>query len=209
MKEIEMENFATAIPYLDSSIKLKPSVEALTLKGSCYYNLNRIDSAMSQYSLAFAIDSNYYKLREARGILYSSLNKETEAIKDFNASLASNPYVYETYVHMAISYEGLKNYKAGIEKLNKAIELNPEKSDAFFVKGSMLCADFGQCEEALSNINRAIEIDTLNGRYFYARALINLKSNNFDYVCDDYARAIKLKYPVESEDLKKRCTSLQ
>jgi tetratricopeptide (TPR) repeat protein len=71
----------------------------------------------------------------------------------------------------------------------------------------MLSADFGQYEDALSNINRAIEIDTLNGRYFYTRALINLRFNNLDYICNDYARAVKLKYTIESEDLKKRCAN--
>ena len=83
------------------------------------------------------------------------------------------------------------NEKAAIKYFQKVILLDPLRSGAYFEQG----VSYGQLEEyakALDLINKALELESQNGMYYYGRGRVYMLAGKIDKAMEDFKRAAKL-----------------
>jgi hypothetical protein len=90
--------------------------------------------------------------------------------------------------YLCSAYE---NDKAAVTYFDKAIKLDPYISEAYFQRGVSL-GELAKYERALSSINRAIEMDSRQGLYYYGRGWIYLRSGDKVKAIEDFKRAARL-----------------
>ncbi|KPJ76316.1 MAG: hypothetical protein AMJ54_12020 [Deltaproteobacteria bacterium SG8_13] len=83
------------------------------------------------------------------------------------------------------------NEKAAIGAFQQAVTLAPQWSSPLFQMG-VAFGENGQYAEALSAINKAIELDTGQGAYYYGRARVHLLSGDAPRARADFQKAADL-----------------
>lgn len=84
-----------------------------------------------------------------------------------------------------------ENYERSVEILTQAAELKPDNKLVFVSKGAAYLK-LNRLEEALQDINRAIEIDDNYAKAYHLRGLVHEKNGHDADALDDFTRAIEL-----------------
>jgi hypothetical protein len=92
------------------------------------------------------------------------------------------------------------NDKAAVEYYKKVLELDPENSEAYFQQG-VSYGELGKYEEAISSINKAVEIGQRKGLYFYGRGRVYLLSGDEAKASEDFKEAAALGHGDAQEYL--------
>lgn len=93
--------FDEAIPDLKTALKLD-STDAAAHKdlGDCYFNNNLVETAIKEYTIAIALDSNYYQAYLARARSYESSKLPSLMIlaeRDYIRAFKINPFANDIY----------------------------------------------------------------------------------------------------------------
>jgi tetratricopeptide (TPR) repeat protein len=84
-----------------------------------------------------------------------------------------------------------ENYESSIDMFTRAAELNPDNKLVFVSKGAAYLK-LDRAEEALQEINHAIEIDENYAKAYHLRGLVNEKMGNDTEALNDFTHAIEL-----------------
>lgn len=135
--------------------------------------------------------SEFYKLSGASKIY---LKDGPGAASDLKVAMGINPDDPEIYYFMGLLANDVQDQpEMGYEYLSRAIELNPWDPLNYYER-AWSSYDLSDYESAITDIEKAIELDTTNGDFYTLRALTVLFGeieSGYDY-CEDFRKAEEL-----------------
>jgi tetratricopeptide (TPR) repeat protein len=129
-----------------------------------------------------------------RAETYSKLQRYDAALADYDEALRLNPDEPLIYIVRAGFFSDWTHYDEAIEDLDSARQLDPDVLQFFLWHLIRAIAQMGlnDYDAAMSNINRAIELEPNVGISYAARGGIYVNLNLFSEALEDLERAIEL-----------------
>lgn len=149
-----------------------------------------------------------YKYYLNYGIELTNNGKFEEAVAEFDKSLELNPNSALTYFSKGIAYHNLNKLEDAYECYTKAIECNPNMIDAYYNRAQVILAydepSDDELKSALSDLQKASELDTKFIDAFYYAAVIQKKLGTYQDAIDSLDKVLALQpEAVHSRALKK------
>ena len=128
-------------------------------KGLKKYDQNDFKGAISDFTKAIKINSEYADAYEERGKAKDALSDFEGAISDFTKAIKINPEYGDAFYNRGLSKGELKDFKGAISDYTKAIKINPNDADAFFNRG-LARVELRDYKSGVLDVNRAHEISS-------------------------------------------------
>jgi tetratricopeptide (TPR) repeat protein len=106
----------------------------------------------------------------------------------FNSALVADSQDPVYWLDQGGLFATYGNYYKAVESYKKALTLDENNSKAHYDL-AVAYGELDQLDEALAEINRAIALDAEQGRYYYGRAWIQLKSGRSAAAMEDFQKA--------------------
>lgn len=100
-------------------------------RGKMYQDRGEYDQAISDYSKAIALGSNWSKAYNNRGIVYTLLGNDPAALKDFDMAISINPRNAQFYNNRGLVHFYLKQDHKALANFNRSIKLNPNGASTY------------------------------------------------------------------------------
>ena len=115
---------AKAKDYLDKAIAANPKMaESYNNRGLAFYNLERHQQAINDYSQAIRIKPQYAEAFNNRGNAYYALDQYPNAEADFNKSLQLRPRYSKAHLNRALVYFQMKKIEESCKDFRRACDL--------------------------------------------------------------------------------------
>lgn len=171
-------------------------------QGNAYAVKGQYDQAISAYTEAIRINSNFAKAYNNRGHAYWDKRQHEQAIYDYNKAIETDPTFANAYNNRGYAiceHEGRDDQ--GFSDFNKAIEINPRLAEAYNnraeinLKGqSTLKEDLkDRLHQAFNDYNKAVEIDPNFALAFYNRGSLYAMLGDYDQAVASFTKAIEVK----------------
>jgi tetratricopeptide (TPR) repeat protein len=167
-------------------------------KGVKFYNKKEFYKAYFHFNKALEDEPNLAKAYYYKADILVGLNEDSIAIFMLNKAIQNDPNFVEAYYYKAyLNFFNL--YNNPLSDISKVIELKPNRADAYLLR-SQIYVEIGENSLALNDINKAIEIITNDGYYYYWRGVIKENMNDKIGACKDYAISKKLGFDKINKD---------
>ena len=168
-------------------------------KGLKKYDQNDFKGAISNFTKAIEINSEYAEAYEERGKAKDALSDFEGAISDFTKAIKINPEYGDAFYNRGLSKGELKDFKGAISDYTKAIKINPNDGDAFYNRG-LSKGELKDFKGAISDYTKAIKIDPndddafveFRGDAFYNRGFLKIDLKDFKGAISDFTNVIKI-----------------
>lgn len=165
--------------------------EAYFTRGSCHFNLNNFEEAVSDYGKAITLSRS--KDPEAyffRGNAQYQLNQFEEAIQDMTMAITLDPGYAEAFQQRAHAWIATGNADSALYDFGRSLEINPASVGAHYGLGNYF-ANLPDYDQALAHYSQAIELEP-KADYYFSRGLIYALQNDFPDAINDFSSAIDL-----------------
>jgi len=166
---LSLKQYDKVISDFTKAIELDPEVDYYYhARGLTYEFLKQYDKAISDYNKAIELNPANFIAYEARGRVYAFLKQYDKAMNDYNKiielKLSPKAKVAIAYSKLGAINLVLGKKKEGISNLNKSIEtytteINKHPTNILYNSRGWSYLWLGECEEAKSDFEKAIEID--------------------------------------------------
>jgi tetratricopeptide (TPR) repeat protein len=112
------------------------------------------------------------------GDYYFRQNNNQRAIKEYEMALKMDSLLTPVYGNLATVYSISGNNKQALKTLDQLLILEPEYGRGYYLRG-LLQHELGNDKLAITNMERAIQLDQLNFRSFYNLANLYLAASDF------------------------------
>jgi tetratricopeptide (TPR) repeat protein len=173
-------------------------------RGGAYNKLKRYQEAVDDYTKAIELGPVNYLNYYYRALAYHVLKKYEEALNDYTKALAIKPDHYKSLYYRS-SIWLLTKPSQTIDDVNKAFKIVPqdERGLLYMIRAGAY-QKIGRSQQALADINRAIECNPMEASYFSIRAEIyealakrslrrSVKNEYMDLAKRDYEAAERLE----------------
>ena len=143
---------------------------------------------------AYDIDSQNVALLQHRGNLYRLLNKPELAIKDFNRALLLGYNNRELYLYRGLSYIQLNKHSNAELDLAKYLSLAQDSDlnrPQALLEFAIVKFYLNDMDEALSNLNKVIELIPLELSSYVYRGIIHYNNQAYQEAIDDFNIGIR------------------
>jgi putative PEP-CTERM system TPR-repeat lipoprotein len=154
-----------AITALQSSIKLRPSLEAYYFLGLSFYGRGDLESALSQFRKILDVNSSFTRARILSATILLQQRRIDDAVTEAKKVLEAEPGNALAHNLLGSAYMTKGMYDEGMKELTRATELDPKIIDAHLKKGIFLLSR-GKAQEAETELVSAVHVapDILNTR---------------------------------------------
>jgi tetratricopeptide (TPR) repeat protein len=172
-------------------------VEALVVQGEMLGNRGQFGEARAVLEKAVALDPNSAEAHHELGIWFFRINLFEQAARQFESAVALRPQMTRSIDYLAVSLEMLGDGDRAERLYRDALRAN---SGPFFDPtldynfGRFLLKQ-GRLDEAITHIERAVELFPLRRGPRYQRAKLRLAQGNFEAAREDAERALALGRP--------------
>ncbi|MDD5226881.1 MAG: tetratricopeptide repeat protein [Candidatus Omnitrophica bacterium] len=199
----QSEKYDEAIAEFNKVIARDPNnVAAYVALGNAYKQKKEVEKALATYTQGLEIakdDRRTTDLYKERADAYLRAGWSGKGDKNFELAIAdlnkAEPFQSKNGWHFqrkGWAYSGAKNYKQAAIEFQKAAELLPpqSKAHAYFGRGKDYAAQnrFG---EALSDFNKAIELEPKFAEAYHERGLVHAQKGEYALAVSDYTKAIE------------------
>ena len=146
--------------------------------------------ALEDCNVAIKLKPTHAKGYENRQNIYLILKKDSLALADANSLIRLEPQNSHAFYTKAVVYMRFNMPDSAIEWFNKSIALNPNSDAALNNRGSLLFNNFKRYNEALTDFNKAIDLDP-KGEYYYHRSLCYYQTGDINKAKADALVAIQ------------------
>lgn len=165
----QRKNYAEALNYLQSSIKIAPTLEAYHFLGLCYYNRGELESALSQFR---KILDNVPDSRQARlmtGTILLAQKRVDDAITEIQKVLQKDDRDALAHNLLGNAYMAKGMFEEGMREFTKATKIDPKIVDAYLKRGYFYFSR-GKNAEGETELASAVQAapDVLNSRLLLA-----------------------------------------
>ena len=189
--ERALEDFSKAIE-LDPKNALRYSTRAIFFEE----NLKDYNQAILDYSNAIYLMPNDESFFSSRAAIYFKVGDISSAIKDFQQALVLNPENIGAANNLGVIYKNIGEINLAIIEFEKVIgmyKLNPPFAAFGFSNRADIYCEQNILDKALSDYNKAIELDPSNSIRYLNRALFYKNYfKDFDNALADYTKALEL-----------------
>jgi tetratricopeptide (TPR) repeat protein len=161
-------NFRKAIDNFTAWIKREPRPLAYYNRGTIYYEMGEVDSALVDYSEAIQMDTTDVAALNNRGNIYASRGAYENAISDYDAAIKVAPDVPHLRYGRGVAYARSGNLEAAMQDFNDTIEMDSSFARAYDSRGNIY-QEMGEFTDAIHNHTTAIEKGLTNAKVFYNR----------------------------------------
>ena len=197
-----MRHYEEALRDFNQSLKIKPDEEwYLANRGEIYRLIACYKEALADFNRAVELKSDYSWAIAHRGETYRQMGSYEEALSDFDQAIRRRPYYEWAIAHRGETYRQMGESEKAEQDLSDAIKLAPQlehleyewaiahRGKNYLERGIW---EHKYYEKALSDFNRAIEINHKDHSHFYHRGLIYKALDQLDKAKEDLANAIHL-----------------
>ncbi len=161
----ERGHYEQAIPHYSRAIEINAAFHKSYLgRGLSYYQLNKCEEAIDDFTIVLKKDSNNTIVRQSRALCFHKLNKPVEAISDFDKLIEMSPENTSLYNNRGGVYLSVGLYQMALKDFEKAIALDSTHISAYNNKALLY--------EAVENFAKAADIYTqiieLSPRFYRA-----------------------------------------
>ena len=149
------------------------------------------DKAVVHYTEAIALNPEYARAYNNRGIVYGAKGEVDKALQDCNKVIELNPENAGVYYNRGIAYADKGEVGKALQDYTKAIDLNPEYAAAYNNR-CVAYAGKGEVERALQDYNTAIELNPENAQAYSNRGSAYADKGEVDRALVDFNTAIDL-----------------
>lgn len=166
------------------------SFVALNSLGVEYMLKDENEKALFYLNKSVNVSPQNYKGFYNRGLLYLKNQKPEQAIKSFDASL--NIYDYtKAYIGRGSAYHMAGNISKAMEDANHVLGIDKNNAAAHFILGNCY-NDLNKLDEALSEYTRCIDINDEEPDYYFKRAIVFGKKQDFTMCIADINTCVQL-----------------
>ncbi len=179
-----------AMPLYNQALQINPNFhEALLNRSGIYLKRQETDLAMLDANLLIQNYSNYSKAYTNRGAIWASIGETEAAISDLNQAIKLAKYSPEAYLNKAKIYASQKDFQQALDNFNNYLNFNPFNAEVIYLKG--VCQwRIGSLEEAENNIQKAISLNSKDGRFYLTLSELYYQNNKID-LARKFARSAK------------------
>ena len=189
-----------AISDYTEAIRLAPGdVISYNNRGDAYYEKSNYNEAITDYDVVIRLipEDDSADIREKRGDAYYQKGDYDKAIKAYNEVIYVNPGgAISAYAKRIDAYSKKLNIGRTSAVGNDAIRANLEGATAYHNKG-YACYREGKYEEAISNYNEAIKLDTENAKIYVDRGDAYSKKCDIDLEPADSSEVTRAKNAID------------
>jgi len=187
-----------AIENFNKLLELQPNYnQVFFYRGFSYFSINELDKALEDFNLQLEVQPDFYNCYYYRAKIYEQKNETEKAELDFQ-TLISYPQIIVELSNYADNFEkradntGDKNmYKNAEGVFNDILKINPNFSQAYSRIG-VIHGKLGNIDLAITDFNKAIELDSLNVQAFADRGYAYYLTNNYKKAEQDYDNALQI-----------------
>jgi len=193
-----------AIENFNKLLELKPNYnQAYFHRGISYFSINELDKALDDFNLQLQISPDFYNCYYYRAKIYEQKFMPEKAKDDFQ-TLKNYPQIITELSTFADNFEkqgdrtnDKKMYKNAEEIFYDILKINPNFSEAYSGVG-VVHGKLGNIDLAITDFDKAIELDSLNAKAFADRGYAYYLTNNYKKAEKDYNMALKININDES-----------
>lgn len=190
----------TAIIFLASCASAQTKVQRAREKDPKYqYNLgllhlnqSNVDEATKYFFKTLSLDPKFYLAYNALGLAYSMKGQLEDAVKSYLRCLELNAQFTEARNNLGTVYQELKQLdKAEVEFKTALRDLTYQKRDLPYFNLARLYYLQGRVDEALENVDKALQIQPRLAMAHNLRGLLYEKRNELVLAVASYEQAVK------------------
>jgi tetratricopeptide (TPR) repeat protein len=182
----------------------QPSAKKFNDSGLAFYQRDRYDSAIHQYSEAIRLSPSYVEAFKNRGNAYHAKGDYDDAIEDYNRALHLKPDYFEALLDRGLSYDNQGHYDQAIQDYTEAIRLDPNYAEAFFQRGS----DYdlrGDKDSAVRDLEQAVRFVGGDADWFFEAGSYYSQKHDYNHALRVFDQIIRL-HPADAAALINRAT---
>ncbi len=165
--------FDEAQEELESAIKIRPDdplfhyTLGLVLKDDKKFN-----ECIESFSKAISLSPDYIEAYYRRGSAYFYIGELEKATIDLEEVVKREPKFRDALYNLGVIYISLKKWELARETFLRQLEIEPHDVDAIYYLAIINIENDKDLEQAISNLNKALEIDPEHLRSLFQLALI-------------------------------------
>jgi Tfp pilus assembly protein PilF len=161
--------------------------------GLFYLNQNDVENATKYFVKALSLDTRFYLAYNAMGLAHSLKGRLDEAAKSYVKCLEINPRFTEARNNLGTVYQEMNQLdKAEAEFRTALQDLTYQNRELPYVNLARLYVLQNRLDEALDNVNKALQIRPRLAMAHNLRGLIYEKFNNLVEAVASYEQAVKI-----------------
>jgi superkiller protein 3 len=189
---IDEERYADAEQAYERLLEIDSSAYFRTQLASTLMNQKKHGDAEKILELANKELPSTVSILVELGRLYVITEDYKKARPPIDEALKLEPQNFDARYWLASVEDGEGNELLAIEGYQKLINEAPDAAYLHRDKGISLM-DLSRFDEARASINRALDVDGKNWRNWEARALLNIRTKNWQAAVDDAGKAIDIR----------------
>jgi tetratricopeptide (TPR) repeat protein len=138
--------------------KIKSDTAVHFFRGTDFLNKNKIDDAITEFSLAIFINLKCANAYNSRGYAYARKKQYDDAIKDYSKAIEIQPDYVSAYNNRGNIYCEEGDYGPAVEDYTNAIKLSPENADAYNNRGFVYIVKLKDREAGCADLERACSL---------------------------------------------------
>ncbi|MCB0429051.1 MAG: tetratricopeptide repeat protein [Flavobacteriales bacterium] len=168
-----------------------------------YDRTGRRDMALNYYNKSIELDSTFVESRNNRGMAYKAMGRYGDAMNDYNTCIRIDSTFPNAYTNRALLWIASHDYDKALADLNHALKLEKDPI-TLFNRGHLYHLN-NQPQQALSDLNEAIDMAPAQGSFYQERALTRLDMNEPDVALLDFSKALELNPSLPISAYRRGC----
>ena len=166
--------------------------DAFYNRGNKYYEDQKYDLAIADYTKAIALNPKFLDAYLSRGVCYKKKEQYTEAFADYAKVIQLNPKEPAVYKNQGIIYEIQKNYELAVTNYTKAIELGGKQYPELYVFRGNIYFDLEKPDLALADYQISIKLLPKDATGYNNVGYVYSTKENFSQAITYYTKAIEI-----------------
>jgi len=138
--------------------KIKSDTAVHFFRGTDFLNRNKIDDAITEFSLAIFINLKCADAYNSRGYAYARKKKYDDAIKDYTKAIEIQPDYVSAYNNRGNMYCEKGDFNPAVEDYTRAIQLSPDNADAYNNRGFVYIVKLNDKDTGCSDLQQACSL---------------------------------------------------
>ncbi len=150
------------------------------------------DKAFADFNIAIDAGTKSPDVYEGTALIFNSRGEPGKALLFINRAIVMNPQKGGAYYNRAMINDALNDKEMAILDYTTALSLDPGLTVKILSNRSVLYLETGKYAEAAEDLDRLIELDRNNYRYYYNRAFSRLQLGDREGAINDYRKSLEL-----------------